>query len=455
MLLNLRTTIFWNILLLMVLAIILISFVVFRITQQELISQRAHAAEQLFRSVETAVLTITGTSNAAVPNPELQTFFRQLSRSGSCREIYIIDKTDTALYHSNPGARGKRLSDLDIKKALSSKALFKKTYLNDDNTPCLTICSTIVLPGHPAAALKMVFTLAEVQQRINKSFKTILLYICLDALVLIIVGMYLMSRYLSRPINKLIRLTESIAEGDSNGIPLFLSDHNEIGKLSTAIKTMSSRLTQEKTTIQEQLHALKEKNQQLQQAHREIIQAEKLASVGSLAAGIAHEIGNPIGIILGYLHMLRDPNLDSQKHTDYLNRMEDSTERANSIIRELLDYARPSSQEKAPLELNSIIHDTFSLVSCQKQFKKITPAFQLADNLPCLNADEKQIRQIFVNLLLNAADAMPDGGTLTITTKLDSSGPDAFIHCTLSDTGCGIPEEYRLKIFDPFFSTKE
>jgi signal transduction histidine kinase len=268
-------------------------------------------------------------------------------------------------------------------------------------------------------------------------------------------GMFLLHRSLLRPINRLIRLTENISAGNLDSAPFPLAGRNEIGKLATALRTMAQKLAEERATIEQQVRALEEKNRQLLQAQREVIQAEKLASVGRLAAGIAHEIGNPLGIILGYMHMLRSGHLDEGKRADYLGRIEAETERINSIIRDLLDYAQPSSRELQAVSLNAAIEGIYALIAYQKEFNSITPIFHLAEDLPPILANEQLIKQLVLNLTLNARDAMPEGGILTFSTSLDAAGPQPRVCCEVVDTGIGIPPEHQGRIFDPFFTTKE
>ncbi|MEI6126144.1 MAG: ATP-binding protein, partial [Pseudomonadota bacterium] len=213
---------------------------------------------------------------------------------------------------------------------------------------------------------------------------------------------------------------------------------------------------QEREKIREQFQSLEEKNLALQQARREIIQTEKLASVGRLAAGIAHEIGNPLGIILGYLHMLRGGDVAEKERSDYLSRIEAEAERVNTTIRDLLDYAQPSSREAQEVNVNDLIQDTCALVANQKEGMQSRVIFNLADGLPPVHAHEKLLRQIIINLVLNARDAMAAaGGTLTLTTALEATDKENKISLTIADTGAGIPLEHQDKIFDPFFTTKD
>ncbi len=456
---GLRTTIFWNISLLMTAAIILISFVVLKVTEREILKQRTGSGETVFSMVESTLSRIKSRSpdnqNIIAP-PEIKPLIDGLVKDKICDRILFVNNKHRVIADTKDNKQGQHLNDIDIKHADTNKSLYKKVYPGSGISESqLVIAGPVYIKNRQAGILKIVLPFSQVQKSIAKAERSILVYIIFDGIILILFGFFLLSRYLVGPINKLIKLTENISEGNLTQTPLFLSDKNEIGKLSAALNTLSVNLKQEKEKIQEQFEKLEEQNRELQQAHNEIIHAEKLASVGRLAAGIAHEIGNPIGIILGYIHMLRDKNTSEKERADYLERMEKETERVNTIVRDFLDFSRPGKQNIRKLDLNTIIKEAIALVSCQKDFNKITPAFTLAENLPPLHADEKEIQQLIINLALNARDAMADGGTLTITSRLDSDDKEDRIFFILSDTGTGIAESDQNKIFDPFFTTKD
>jgi signal transduction histidine kinase len=148
----------------------------------------------------------------------------------------------------------------------------------------------------------------------------------------------------------------------------------------------------------------------LKQAQEELIRTEKLASIGRFAAGVAHEVGNPLGAILGYTSILQKEGMDRVESKDYLNRIEKEIERINRIVHELLDFARPSKFEIKEVEVNKVIESTLSLLSYQKNFKNIETRLDLQHDLPMIKGDDSQLSQVFLNIILNAIDAMPNGG---------------------------------------------
>ena len=439
-------------------AIVLISFVVLKVTEREILKQRTWSGEAVFSMVESTLSHIKTSrpENKKISASNIKPVMDGLVKDKICSRILFVNNGHQVIADTKGNKKGQHIDDMDIKHAATNKSLYKRISPGTETSGSqLVIAGPVYIKNRQAGILKIILPFSQIQKSIAKAERSILVYIIFDGIILVLFGFFLLSRYLVGPINKLIKLTENISEGNLTQTPLFLSDKNEVGKLSAALNTLSKNLKKEKGKIQEQVEKLEEQNRELQQAHDEVIHAEKLASVGRLAAGIAHEIGNPIGILLGYIHMLKDKNTDEKERADYLERMEKETERVNTIVRDFLDYSRPGRQNIRGLDINTIIKEAISLVSCQKDFKKITPAFELADDLPLLYADEKEVQQLIINLALNARDAMPDGGTLTITSRLDSSDKEDRIFLIITDTGIGISENDRNKIFDPFFTTKE
>jgi len=178
--------------------------------------------------------------------------------------------------------------------------------------------------------------------------------------------------------------------------------------------------------------------------------SEKLAAVGRLAAGVAHEINNPLTGVLTFAHLLREKeNLDEQDRQD-LDLVIRETQRAGEIVRRLLDFSRETPATKERLDLNEVIRRTVRLPGIQKTFRQITLREDLSENLPEVEGNASQLQQVLLNLCLNGCEAMPDGGTLTVTT----AAREQDVLLTVSDTGCGIREDHLDHIFEPFFTTK-
>jgi two-component system, NtrC family, sensor kinase len=182
----------------------------------------------------------------------------------------------------------------------------------------------------------------------------------------------------------------------------------------------------------------------------QLMQAEKLSSIGLLAAGIAHEVNTPIAGISSYTQMLLKETPESDRHRPILQKIEKQTFRAAEIVNGLLNFSRLNDAQFTSLDINQLIHESLALLDHQLQRNHIKVESRLSDALPPVYGNTGKLQQVFVNLLLNAQDAMPYGGELDIQTGMIES----MIVVDISDTGIGISEENLKRIFDPFFTTK-
>ncbi|MDZ7378650.1 MAG: ATP-binding protein, partial [candidate division KSB1 bacterium] len=198
--------------------------------------------------------------------------------------------------------------------------------------------------------------------------------------------------------------------------------------------------------------SLLDRDEQLKQrAQQTIMQSERLATVGQLAAGVAHELNNPLGGILLYANLLLEKAKDGDPIKEDLQVIVRETERCRRIVRGLLDFSRQTKLEMTLTDLNRIINTTLDLVVTQAIFKGITVTRNLSPLLPKVMVDVGQMQQVFINIIMNAAEAMAGNGSLEVTTSVQDN---SYVVTSIRDTGPGIPEEIRSKIFDPFFTTK-
>ncbi|MCX8043935.1 MAG: ATP-binding protein [Desulfobacterota bacterium] len=455
MYLSLRTTVLWNMLILMLVAIALISIVTVRITYREIMRQSTASATASFAAVQAAIVGLYASDPAMVePSyPASATLLSELIRSGAYQAALLVDSRSAVIATTGAETVGAVTADEEVRQALATRSIVTTVQAKDhDHAPSLAIAGPVFVHGTCAGAVKVIVSLKAAAERSRAAARMIVFYTCLNALILVGVGYFLMTRSIVSPLKKLTRLTENIAAGDPGKLPLFLSEQNEIGKLATAMRTMTENLMRERDALQEQARMLAEKNAQLEQAHRELLQAEKLAAVGRLSAGIAHEIGNPISIMLGYLHMLQSCSLSIQEQQEYIARIQKETERVHEIIGNLLAFSQPERGTVQSCNLNDIIRDVCTFVAGKRDLHNVSFKVDLAENLPPVLSYEQLLRQMIMNLVLNALDAMPDGGTLHITTR---STEPASVVLTVTDTGVGIPQEHLDKIFDPFFTTKQ
>lgn len=247
---------------------------------------------------------------------------------------------------------------------------------------------------------------------------------------------FLVAKMVLRPIDRIIAMSRKVSSGDLSA-RVGLHPPGEMGQLCQAIDSMAD--------------ALAHREEQLKLATRQQIgRSEKLASIGRLAAGIAHEINNPLTGVLTFAHLLRNKaNMEAQDRED-LDLIINETSRVAEIVSGLLDFAREKPVKKGPLDVNDAIRRTVRLIGGQKQFKDIIINEELSEDLPAVRGDMNQFQQVLLNLCLNACEAMPDGGTLTLRT----GQRDRQVMIQVADTGHGIREEHLDQIFEPFFSTK-
>lgn len=294
------------------------------------------------------------------------------------------------------------------------------------------------------------------------------LLIIADVVIFVAFGAYKLQGLVISPLEGVVDAVEAIANGDlSRRVPP--GETREFARLSHSVNRMTSRLLEE----------------QAQRAH-----LEKVASVGRLAAGVAHEVGNPLGAITGYTHLLRASVNGDPGGAEALAGIERESARIDRIVRGMLDYARARKRVSAPMRPNEIARGVVHMLTEQGTLRGVRVALALRDDLPDLLGDSHEMEQVFVNLILNAVDAVDGDGSVSIITEripfaelagsssrrtddpedfaqvrdqsarvrawLNTVGePAEVIQMVVADTGPGVPWEQRERIFDPFFTTKE
>lgn len=268
--------------------------------------------------------------------------------------------------------------------------------------------------------------------------------------------LYFSTTRIINPLQKMVVATQKIAQGDLTH-KLDVQSRDEIGALAQSFDLMTDelRLANEKLiewgkTLEKKVE---ERTEEIRRMQTHLIQQEKLASLGKLAAGIAHEINNPLGGILIYSHLLLEDITEKNVMYDNLNKIVKETTRCKDIVRGLLQFARPKDPEMIQSDINEILEESLSIMEGQILFQNIDLNKQYSYDLPKIVADSSQLQQVFMNIILNAAEAMGGHGSLVIKTYLDDK--KEHIHVEFTDDGHGIKEEDQMRLFEPFFSTKE
>ena len=248
---------------------------------------------------------------------------------------------------------------------------------------------------------------------------------------------------IATPIRNLQRITKKITRGDFSET-IEVHGHDEVSSLAESFNQMEDKLGHAMTALEEIIKKLQEKQDQL-------VEAEKLALVGKLAAGIAHEINNPLTSVLTFSNLMLEQCPPGDPRHNTLKMMARETDRARIIVRQLLNFGRESKLKPEQININQPVSEITDSLVAQDAFKGIELDMKLADDLPEISADPAQLGQVVMNMLLNAIHAItPPGRIEVVTRKTEKSVEIAF-----TDTGAGIPEENIHKIFDPFFTTKD
>lgn len=284
-------------------------------------------------------------------------------------------------------------------------------------------------------------------------------------LALVLVGLLIVAfvwRVVGRPVAALKRGTKRLAGGEL-GYQLPVASGDELGELAVSFNDMSRQLLDarnEVTAWAKTLEArVEQKSRELKRAHEQVVQIEKMASIGKMAAVVAHEINNPLSGILTYAKLLRrwlsgqpkDPKRDEMIGS--LELIESESRRCGEIVKNLLMFARAAPMNLAWTDLNKVIEQCVRLVAHQLEMKSIQLQEDLPADLPQVHCDAAQIEQLLLALVINAIEAMPHGGNLWLRTSASSAGDSVQIE--VRDDGVGIPQEILPELFEPFKTTKE
>jgi signal transduction histidine kinase len=308
----------------------------------------------------------------------------------------------------------------------------------------------ITQQGRIRGLLEIRFSLSDIRQRLQRSQQLTIVYVVLYATVLIFVGYYLLQRNVVRPAHNLLRATEDVGRGNLE-TRLPIAGPVEFAQLATAYNHMVQALQESRAETEAHIAALEQSNQQLQQTQNELIRSEKLASVGQLAAGLAHELGNPLAALIGYLEVLK-VKLEEGTEQDIVERSLSETSRIDFLVRELLDFSRPEGDTQIePVDLAMTLPPCVRLLQNQGVLDGVRVDDRLPDNLPPVSINPNKLQQVFVNMLLNAAQACGSNGRIELSGHHDQEN----VWVTIADNGGGIGEDELGKIFDPFYTTKD
>jgi two-component system NtrC family sensor kinase len=274
------------------------------------------------------------------------------------------------------------------------------------------------------------------------------LALALDLVVLTVLVYFVLDFTVGRPLRATELAVEQLGRLEldlapvSQGGPL-------LSRIQSALNRMAEALRREQALTRSQLSELQQANARLARAHTELVSAERLATVGKLAAGVAHEVGNPLAGILGYLSLAR-MRATTPELKEYVERIDHEVHRIDGIVRGLLDLGRPRPATLAPVDLSQVVETCVKLVRAGPELSNVRVDFALESGL-LARADAGPLSQIVINLMLNAAQAMGGQGSVRVSTRREGTE----VKLAVEDTGPGIPPEVMPRLFEPFFTTKE
>ncbi len=314
------------------------------------------------------------------------------------------------------------------------------------------------------AALKMNERMEEFQMTaIKRATYSIVISIVVSVLLSILIVIILM-RSISGPILELVKGIESVASGKYDS-KVDIVSQDEIGFLAKTFNTMTdnlNRVTRQKESLMRELQDLnsdlerriEEAKEDLRVTHEKMIHSETLSLVGTFASGVAHELATPLSSIISYFRMIREKLVAQEQLVEDIEIIEAELFRCRNILRGMLNFARTPEKEKTMTDVNYIIRDLLTLITYQTEYKRrIVITENLAPGLPGVMAVPGQMKQVFMNIIVNALQSMPGGGELSVATSAAEDGKNIIVR--ISDTGCGIPEGEINRIFNPSYTSKE
>jgi two-component system NtrC family sensor kinase len=380
-------------------------------------------------------------------------------------DIFVFQKNSYKVVASSWGGKDLGISyqSLDSLK----RDLVLSTLQTLDHQDYWEVLAPLHLGRRCVGGVRILTSLGEVETFLAYKRSRTILFTLISVAVLILILAVFFSRAINRPIQRLVRAMSEAEEGKLKvAVPVEARD--ELGLLAVHFNRMLSRISRfnEELTlkIEAATRELAQRNEELRlandslfQAQRQLVQSEKLSALGQVAATMAHEIGTPLNSISGYIQLMLTEGGGSDRMTKRLKIIESQLDRLTQTIRNLLHSTRQPEPQLQPLEINQLLETIVALTQPEMSRRGITLDRQFDTSVPPLSGDPGLLQQVFLNLVTNALDAMPQGGILTLSTTLDpASGPNChFVELGVRDTGTGMSVEVRRKALEPFFTTKK
>jgi two-component system NtrC family sensor kinase len=383
---------------------------------------------------------------------QLEQLMETLRQDEDDVEYAIAHRRDgqVAVYSGRSDLQGRQLADPVTRRALeATEILVQEVILPDTKQRGYDVAIPVVVPSTSQkwGTIRLGFSLQRAYASIHQTRRDLFVISLLAMVCGISLAAYMATR-IARPIGQLVAGVHEFARG-SYDHAIRVDSKDEIGYLASAFNQLGTALQLHLARLQEEKRRLEDANRRLREAQEQLIQSERLAAVGKLAAKVAHEVNNPLAIIKTSIRIIVSQTEGDDAIRDNLTEIEEEIARIARIIRGLLDMSRPAPAAEV-VDVNRVVQGLERLLAPNLREKNVALTVVVDPSAPSVRISTDQLKQVVINLVRNAADAMPDGGDVSIETARQAQ----TVEIRVADTGCGIPEENLKRIFDPFFTTK-
>ncbi|MFO7982458.1 MAG: ATP-binding protein [Desulfuromonadales bacterium] len=421
------------------------AFTLFHIRREQfhLIATTKESAALLLQTIERSIFNAMRLGNTH----DVQATLEMVGRGSRLRSVRIFHPDGTVLKSSHPKEIGTKVNAQDMALYLGRRS--EGTY-RVDGEEVLGIVKPIVsdsrcYPCHGmgrkvVGVLNLNFSLAHTSQQLRESSKLFMGSTMVIVILLAASISFILIRFVKRPMHLMADKMSQVEDGDLS-VRLTPQYPDEIGSLMNSFNAMVSNLDKTKKEL-ESYH------------YRQMERADRLASVGEMATGLAHEIKNPLAGISGAISVLAAEFPDDDERRQVVDEVLEQIKRLDKTVTDLLYFGRPGTPELAFADINDLADKTLFLISQHPEARNVHRVKELTRDLPLACVDPKQVQQVFLNIFINAIQAMKEGGTLSVGTDRYQLGEREMIRIRIADSGDGIPQEKLEKIFTPFFTTK-
>ncbi|MEA3362925.1 MAG: ATP-binding protein [Thermodesulfobacteriota bacterium] len=451
---GLRTEILITLTLLLGAALLLGGIMMLHLMERSLLEERVGQLDSLSRVLAQSLAAQSPVSAPTSLQPINMRPLQQISKQVNCDAWWFYDRNLDLIESHIVGqaapfsASRRQLAKLtgELQQKINFPALLNLFNKSDSIAHFIVPIKT---GSRFSGLLELHFSLADIRTNLLKLRKILLIYVLLYGAILVLAGYYLLQRNIIKPARNLLKATEDVSRGNLE-TRLPTAGPTEISELAIAYNQMVDALQISRGETEQNILSLQKTNRTLQQTRDELIRSEKMASVGQLAAGLAHELGNPLSALIGYLELLKQ-RIEVTSDRDIVDRSLIETTRIDILVRELLDFSRPAENNQVEsVDMVVALNSTVQLLQNQGAITDLKIINQLPDVLSPVRIDQNKLQQVFINLLLNAVQSCGQQGEINLLAGDDENS----VWIGIKDNGGGIAAADLNRIFDPFFTTK-